>query len=199
MNKTVEPLLNRVENFVREQLRNRLSEKMYFHNLEHTLLVVEGVQIIGNAIGLLEEEKLVVILAAFLHDVGYTEKYAGHEEASANIATAFLMQNGFDAKRTEMVRNCILATKFPQNPTNELEAVICDADFFHFSLKNYQDYASRLKAEWKENLDLEYSQLAWDKLNLHMLQQHEYFTTFGKTVLQEKKADNISLLLKRIT
>ncbi|PWS28610.1 hypothetical protein DHW03_01805 [Pedobacter yonginense] len=197
MDQSVGALLNQVEHFVADVFKNRLSENMFFHNLEHTLLVVEGVQIIAEAVGLSNQEKVLVILAAFLHDVGYTEKYLGHEEMSANMATAFLIKQGLAPEATKVVKSCILATSYPQYPNTLLERVICDADFYHFSLQNYQEYAHRLKKEWKLNLGLDYSQAAWDQLNLNMLQQHEYFTNYGKTILQEKKADNIAILLKR--
>lgn len=76
--------------------------------------------------------------------------------------------------------------------------VICDADFYHFSLNDYQDYADRLKGEWEENLGLVYTDLAWDTLNLEMLSRHEYFTAYGKKILQEKKMLNIKKLIDRI-
>jgi len=198
MDKKADQLLTKVKLFVEDQLKNRLSQKMYFHNLEHTLLVVEGVQLISRHMGLSKSDRLVVILAAFLHDLGYTEKYVGHEEASADIAAEFLLENGFAKERTELVRGCIMATRFPQYPKNELEMVICDADFYHFSLNDYQDYADRLKREWEENLGLVYTDLAWDTLNLEMLSRHEYFTAYGKKILQEKKMLNIKKLIGRI-
>jgi len=198
MDRKADTLLSKVGSFVEDRLKSRLSQKMYFHNLEHTLLVVEGVQVIGSHEGLSKEDHLIVILAAFLHDLGYTEKYIGHEEASAAIAAEFLLENGFDQERITLVRECIMATRFPQYPKNELEMVICDADFYHFALNNYQEYADKLKAEWEENLDLVYPVTTWDTLNLEMLSRHEYFTTYGKKTLQEKKMLNIQKLINRI-
>ncbi|MBC6112477.1 HD domain-containing protein [Pedobacter fastidiosus] len=198
MDRTADKLLTKVAEFVKDQLKNRLSQKMYFHNLEHTLLVVEGAQVIARHTGLSKDDTLIVILSSFLHDLGYTEKYVGHEQASAAIAVEFLLENGFDESRIELVRGCIMATRFPQYPKNELEMVICDADFYHFSLKEYQHYAARLKAEWEENLGLVYTDLAWDKLNLEMLSRHEYFTGYGKNILQQMKVFNIQSLIDRI-
>lgn len=199
MNITEEILLTRVERFVEDRLKNRLSNKMYFHNFEHTLLVVEGVQLIGRAVGLNDDECFLLILAAFLHDVGYTEKYVGHEEESANIAAEFLTENGLEPEKIEVVKGCIKATKFPQQPENKLQMVICDADFYHFALRDYQDYADRLKAEWETNLNLFYTNLEWDTLNFNMLSAHEYFTPYGKEVLQEKKKFNLESLKNRIS
>jgi uncharacterized protein len=198
MDKTNEALIAKVEGFVRKRLRDALSNHMYFHDLEHTLLVVEGIQLIGRAIGVKEDEHFLLILAGFLHDVGYTEKYFGHEEESARIASGFLMENGLEKEKVKLVEKIIIATKFPQYPKNRLEQVICDADFYHFSLRDYLGFADRLKAEWETNLNLFYTDLEWDTLNLRMLSAHVYFTDYGKNVLQRKKALNIEKLKYRI-
>ena len=192
-----EILLKKVAVFVKECLQSRLSLQMYFHNLGHTLMVVNGVKRIGNAEGLSEDELFILKLAAFLHDVGYTEKYWGHEEESARIAAEFLGANGLAIEKIELVKKCIVATKFPQHPAGKLEEVICDADFYHFSLPDYQDYASRLKTEWETNLNLFYTDVEWDELNLNMLSAHIYFTDYGKNILQRKKALNIVKLKSR--
>ena len=170
---------------------------MYFHNLGHTLLVVNGVKRIGKAEGLSKDELFILELAAFLHDVGYTEKYWGHEEESARIAAEFLGANGLALEKIVLVKKCIVATKFPQHRVSKLEQVICDADFYHFSLPDYQDYASRLKTEWETNLDLFYTDVEWDELNLKMLSAHVYFTDYGGKILQQKKALNIAKLKSR--
>ena len=192
-----EILLKKVAVFVKDCLHNRLSLQMYFHNLGHTLLVVKGVEVIGKAEGLSEDELFILKLAAFLHDLGYTEKYWGHEEESARIAAEFLGANGLAIEKIELVKKCIVATKFPQHPAGKLEEVICDADFYHFSLPDYQDYASRLRTEWETNLNLFYTDVEWDELNLNMLSAHIYFTDYGKNILQQKKALNIVKLKSR--
>ena len=66
-----------------------------------------------------------------------------------------------------------------------------------FSLPDYQDYASRLKTEWETNLNLFYTDVEWDELNLNMLSAHIYFTDYGKNILQQKKALNIVKLKSR--
>ena len=192
-----EILLKKVASFVKDCLKNRLSPQMYFHNLDHTLMVVEGVNVIGKAESLSKDELFILKLAAFLHDVGYMEKYWGHEEESARIASTVLLTNGLEIDKIELVKKCIVATKFPQHPVGKLEQVICDADFYHFSLPDYQDYARRLKTEWETNLNLFYTDVEWDKLNLNMLSAHIYFTDYGKNTLQQKKALNIAKLTSR--
>jgi predicted metal-dependent HD superfamily phosphohydrolase len=199
MKKEQEILLQKVEAFVKELLEKELPKSMYFHNFEHTLLVVEGVKIIGKKNNVSENELLTLILAAFLHDVGYAKQYIGHEQVSAEMAQVFLLKNGLERRQIEVVVNCIMATKYPQLPNNDLEKIICDADFYHFSLQNYLAFAARLKREWEENLRLVYTDREWDAINIKMLTGHEYFTSFGKQTLQKKKNLNIEKLIQRFT
>ncbi|NII82227.1 MULTISPECIES: HD domain-containing protein [unclassified Pedobacter] len=194
-----EILISRVSDYVQELLENELPGHMYFHNFEHTLLVVEGVKIIGVHSAVSEHEMLVLTLAAYLHDIGYTRQYIGHEAISAEMAGTFLNTNGLSSLDVEQVKNCILATKYPQLPHNNLEKIICDADFYHFALPAYTDFAVRLKREWEENINLAYSHREWDAINIKMLIGHQYFTDYGKQFLQKKKDRNIEKLIQRFT
>lgn len=199
MEKEHELLLIKAETFVKELLEKELPKNMYFHNFEHTLLVVEGVKLIAKQSNIAEIDLFVLTLAAFLHDVGYTQQYIGHELASTHIAGTFLLENALEPTQIETVTRLILATKYPQLPKNHLEEIICDADFYHFSLQNYTAFASRLKNEWEESLHLAYSDREWDAINLDMLSAHEYFTDYGKKILQKKKNLNIEKLVQRFT
>lgn len=186
-------LLEKVSQFAENLLKNKLPESMYFHNFEHTLLVVDGVKIIGKEVGMQHEDQFILNIAAYLHDVGYTEQYMGHENGSARIAEMFLKENGLNEDRIAKVKTCIMATRYPQFPSNTLEMVICDA------LNTYSLFADRLKREWEEKLGLVYSDSQWTALNLEMLATHKYFTSYGKQHLQRNKNLNIEKLIQRFT
>ncbi|MDN3588520.1 HD domain-containing protein [Pedobacter aquatilis] len=191
-------LLTRVEKFVVEHFK-KLDNDFQFHNLEHTLLVVEAAKLIGRAAGLTNDERFLLIIAAFLHDVGYVEKYIGHEERSAIIAKDFLSTNGLSAEQIKIIVGCILATRLPQHPVNLLEQVICDADFYHFSMVDYPAFALKLKEEWALKLGKIYNKQEWETINLQFLEEHRYFTAFGQKILQKNKDKNIAKLAKQIS
>lgn len=191
-------LLNQVEGFIKEIYTDCLPQGMYFHNFEHTLLVVEGVQLISGQEGCTAEEKFVLILSAMLHDIGYSRLYLGHEEVGATMAAEFLRELNVDEDIISQVGRCIMATRYPQKPGSKIEYIICDADFYHFSLRDYLYYADRLKQEWEEKQDIRFSVQEWDELNLKLLSEHGYFTGYGKTKLQQAKMLNIERLKNRL-
>ena len=183
-----------VSGFVDQLLKKKLSPCLYFHNLTHTRYVVKAVQEIGFHAGLTPKQQETVTLAAWFHDTGYTEVYKNHELVSIEIATEFLASVGIVGEQVADIRSCILATRYPQKPTNLMEMVICDADFYHFSVEDYMQFAAALKKEWEAEFDHCYTQQQWNHINLEMLSNHQYFTDYGQQLLQKSKEHNISKL-----
>ena len=193
-----DPILRRTAIYVAEYLKARLPSTMYFHGTHHTHMVVRAVRIIGKAGGYSEQELLVPILAAFFHDTGYAMRYLGHEEASAEMALGFLQKEGLAEHVVQYIARLILSTRFPQYPTDEMEMILCDADLYHLSLPGYLDCALMLKKEWAHHLGQAYSDQEWNAKNLQMLTTHQYFTDYGKQVLQQAKQGNIDRLIALI-
>ncbi|MEO3406325.1 HD domain-containing protein [Mucilaginibacter sp. CAU 1740] len=191
------PAINIVQKaaaYVKMLLKNGLPANMYFHNLQHTQHVVNAAIEIAKQSGLNRDQTTIVKIAAWFHDTGYLYQYKGHEDTSIVIAGTFLMQHHYGNDFIQQVWDCIEATKVPQLPNNLTQQVICDADMSHFADTNYQDFAGRLKQEWEARLDKRYADNEWHDMNLHILQHHQYFTDYGKTVLQPLKQKNIELL-----
>lgn len=180
--------------FVNSLFADELSLQLSFHSTYHTQNVVIAAQEIGVNVGLSPEELDLVAIAAWFHDTGYTKGYIGHEQTSVNIARDFLTDSGLDALRIDRITSGILATIFPQHPNNKLEMVLCDADLYHFSKTNYPKLEVSLRREWEICLNLYYTDEQWNSLNLDMLTTHEYFTVYGKTILQQSKQKNIDQL-----
>lgn len=191
--------LAKIQIFVKELFHTGLSDTMYFHNFNHTLIVLDAVLEIGLNAGLSNSDLKILAYAAIFHDTGYTEKYIGHEEMSIAIAEDFLSKTDLDSKAILKIKDCIFATKYPQFPRDILEQIICDADFYHFSMNEYQQYAKALKEEWQQNIGLIYSEEQWNRLNLEMLENHKYFTDYAKLNWQINKEQNIKNIQKALS
>lgn len=184
--------------FVTRLFANELSLQLSFHSAYHTENVVTAAYEIGLHTEISTEELHLLMLAAWFHDTGYTKGYAGHELLSIAIAKNFLIEGGLDVESIGKVSACIMATRFPQQPTNLIEMVLCDADFYHFSRSDYTNFERSLRKEWETCLNLHYTDEQWNLLNFEMLTTHKYFTNYGKTVLQERKQKNIDRLKQLI-
>ncbi|MEM8508497.1 MAG: HD domain-containing protein [Bacteroidota bacterium] len=167
---------------IAEQPKNRV-----FHNLHHTLTVLEGAGRIGRAENLTEAELEMVLLAAVFHDLGHIECYSGHEEASMRLAKKWLTEQGYPEDKIPIILSCIGATRIPQRPKHLLEKVVCDADLIHLSFESYPIYREMLRSEWEMELGLSYTDEEWIANNNTFLQDHNYFTDYGKNALEPKK------------
>ncbi|MGB5371888.1 MAG: HD domain-containing protein, partial [Flavobacteriaceae bacterium] len=69
-------IVKKAENYADALLSSALDAKYLYHNLQHTHRVVKSTKELLNAISLTEKEKEWLVLAAWLHDLGYTKTYA---------------------------------------------------------------------------------------------------------------------------
>ncbi len=71
----------------RLRLARELSPKLTYHNLSHTRDdVAPAVRELAEMHGLPAEDTLLLLTAAWYHDLGYIERRMDHEQTSAQIA-----------------------------------------------------------------------------------------------------------------
>lgn len=186
--------MGQVSIYVEELLCTKLPEGHIFHNLNHTHSVVQAVEEICDFLTISEPEREVVLLAAWFHDCGHVNACTRHEEESKKLAKSFLMEANYSEAKITKVLQCIDATKLPQHPVDVLGQILCDADLYHLAASNYFDLLAKLREEWVQIRNEEHLDKDWFQLNLNFLQAHQYFTDFGKAVLEEKKQSIIKVL-----
>jgi predicted metal-dependent HD superfamily phosphohydrolase len=187
-------LVEAVSSYVILFLSENLSENLSFHSIGHTYDVVGAAREIGTESNLLEEEMLILQVAAWFHDCGYANAYIGHEEESKKIALNFLENFGCEKKIIDPVLTCIESTKFPPQPSSLIEKVMCDADMYHLTRPNYPKYEKAIRQEFEKYLNLIYTDEDWTIKNFNFLMAHQYYTDYGQKVLSRFKDVNLQLL-----
>ena len=191
------PLLERTKEYVGGFIGENFSEKICYHNIDHTLDVVEAAEKIGKYCKISNEDLEIVIIAAWFHDTGYYLGCKNHEKSSASIAKDYLMSEHFDSLKIEKVINCILSTKMPQKPSNSLEEIICDADLFHLATEGFFDKSELLLHEitlLNKDMIIE----NWLVENKEFVESHDYHTPYGKNILLPGKAKNLEIIKTKI-
>ncbi|MCR5863248.1 DUF5706 domain-containing protein [Flavobacterium sp. J372] len=187
--------VQKAENYIFALLKDKLSPDYIYHNFNHTLRVVNNVRLIATEEGTDDADTELLILAAWFHDAGYIAGPENHEERSAAMAESFLKDAGFDAERTKIVSDLIKVTKLEAEPETHLEQIIRDADCAHFADKNFEALSELLREEWRLTQGKQVTDLEWALGNRKMLmQEHRFYTNYGKTTLQEQKEQNIAAL-----
>jgi predicted metal-dependent HD superfamily phosphohydrolase len=191
-------LLKETQTFVSDLLKNKLHQTFLYHNYNHTERVYKSTLEILDHSDVTEEEKLILQLTAWLHDVGYVNGCEKHEESSVKIAREFLESKQVDPKIIDQVASCIRATVFDAQPSNKLEAIIRDADASHFAKPYFEEASEYLRIELELHGIKKYSPQAWREENIRILSNvHKYHTPYAQTHWQPKKEAILKSLIKR--
>lgn len=191
-------LIEDTQEFVFNLLKDELPNSFLYHNYTHTERVLKSTREIIEHSELKDEDIQILELAALLHDVGYVKGCDKHEEASVKIGTAFLKEKKVDDKIISAVSDCIMATKFDAEPTNDLERIIRDADASHFGKKYFNEASEFLRKELELLGRQTFTPAEWRRENIEVLtKKHHYHTEYALKNWQSRKEKNLAKLLKK--
>lgn len=180
-----------------EALLRALPNDLVYHNLTHTQQVVEAAERVGKQTGLTQEELENAMIAAWLHDIGYAQQCQQHEAAGVDMATPFLNELGLSNERIRVITDSVLATQLPQNPHSRVAEVVCDADLFHLSSERFFERSELMRQEMK-NTTGKVGKKKWLQGSIRLMEQHHYFTEYGKTILTPLKEKNLAKARKKL-
>jgi predicted metal-dependent HD superfamily phosphohydrolase len=190
-------IINATEEFVVDFLLQHLDSRYLYHNLQHTQRVVKSTKELLDQYDLNDNEKEVLLLAAWFHDTGYTEGTKNHEECSCKIAREFLGKQNYDKKLTGKVCDLIMATKRGYEPVNQSEEILRDADSSHIGEKNYIETSELLREELSLLGIATFTPDEWRDENIKMLRtEHRFFTAYANEEWEERKEENLLELIK---
>lgn len=167
------------EKYVLNKLSNELSTSFCYHNVKHTQEVIAAAEEFALQEGLNELQLTNVKTAALCHDTGFLYQPENNELFGARLAGEILPLYGYNSKHVNEITNMILATTWPQRPTNLFEEILCDADLSYLGTDSVASGSSRLRRELFLN-GRTFSDAEWLKLEISFLTQHHYFTRSAK-------------------
>ena len=144
----VPDLFTSIKQPILSRLENELDPRLGYHNLSHTLDVVEQAEVIAKQEKVNDKHDLLLLkTAAVFHDSGFLTVYKNHEEKSCEIASESLI-NVFSEEDINKIRGMIMATKIPQTPHTLLEQIICDADLDYLGRNDFEPISRNLYKEF---------------------------------------------------
>ena len=191
-----ESLIKETQEFVFKLFKDELPNTCLYHNYTHTERVLKSTREIIEHSNLSDDDILVLELTALLHDVGYVKGCEKHEEESVKIATAFLKEKGIEESVISVISDCIMATKFDSEPTNELERIIRDADASHFGKKYFKETSEFLRKELELQGKLNFTPAEWRNENIKVFtEKHHFYTDYALKNWQPRKEKNLAKLM----
>ena len=191
-------LVEKADKFVSKLFKEKLPNTFIYHNYKHTKRVVKSTkELIENSeINVKDQEAL--LLAAWLHDTGYTVTFEGHEAESIKIAKKFLEKNNAAPELIESVVNCIGATKFDSHPSTDLEKIIRDADTSHFAKDYFDETSELLRQELELHNIKNFNATEWISENIRMFtEKHKFYTEYAVSNWKAKKEENLLKLIEK--
>lgn len=193
-----EELIGKVHDYVKKLFEENSVPENFYHNFEHTKGVVHAAKRIGKAEGVNDSDIELLLIAAWFHDVGCTDKCKGHEDISKSIANKFLESQNYPKDKIVKVVSMIEATRIPQKPKNILEEIICDADLHHLGTKECKEKGDLLRLELERRMGMIQSDEDWFEFTAEFFRQHNYFTKYAKENYGVQKNINLLKIEKRI-
>lgn len=187
-----------VRDHVLEELRKYLPDEMTYHSIHHTQEVVHCANEIAQKQNLTEDELEILNVAAWFHDVGYIKSSEEHEKWGAKMAREFLGSIEYPGDKIEQVEGCILATQMPQNPKNNIEQIICDADLMHLADKDYFQKADLLHKEIEKTKLCTIPEKEWMQMNQEFLNSHCFFTEYAQKTYEAAVKENLKKVRERL-
>ena len=190
--------MNKVKKYVREEFEKKDDGVMNYHNFIHAEEVVNVIEEITNALNIIDEDKEILLIAGWFHDIGYTECYDGHEDLGIEIAKDFLKNNNYPNVKIKKVISLINATRLPRNPKNLLEEIICDADLHHIGTSEFSKKEKLFREELEKKKGCKINDKMWLENNFTFFKQHKFYTTYAKEKFGPQKSLNLTNLLKEL-
>lgn len=185
-------LLQKAEQFVFELFKDKLSSEHTYHNFLHTEFVVQKTKELIENEPVSEQEKELLLLAAWFHDTGHIQGAENHEAKSFEIAQSFLQENNFQTAEIESMKEIILNTCIGQEASCKLGKILRDADSAHLGSEMYEEISRQLRVEWELIHGKKLTDYEWNLENYNFLtRQHKYFTDYAKKNWQPVKMKNV--------
>lgn len=189
------PDFERAKAYALDRLARELSPSLFYHSLAHTRDdVVPAAERLAALEGLTGESRMLLVTAALYHDIGFVRQRDEHELAGIVIAIEALPGFGYSAAQVEAIGGMILATRLPQTPRTNLEALLADADLDVLGREDFWTRHNDLRAEWAafgSRLDDQ----AWYQNQLKFQRDHHYFTEAAGQLRGAQKQANINRLV----
>lgn len=195
--KALEEFFLRAYPVVINKLTFELNPTFTYHNVHHTLDVINTAESIAKSHNLSTTDILILKIAALFHDTGYLHLRKGHEEKSSEIFLEYALNSSLDQSIKDQIIGCIMATKMPQEPNTLLEQILCDADLDYLGRDDFDTIEQQLYFELCSAGEMS-DRLAWDKVQVTFLQNHRFHTDFSIQLRSKKLLENLNVVRSRI-
>jgi len=180
------------------KLENELSQHLSYHNIDHTVDVLQAATTIADKEDMDDDNRRLLLTAALFHDTGFLIGREEHEVSSCKIARQILPVFDYQPEEIQIICGMIMATRIPQSPQHHLEEILCDADLDYLGRDDFFILSDRLFTELHTE-GLVKDELEWNRQQADFMEHHRYFTQTSMKLHQGKKEHYIKMIKSKIS
>lgn len=185
-----------IQHTIYREILAKLPQHLTYHNLGHTAYVLDQAVFLAKESQVSEGDLHLLKLAALFHDTGFIDNPKNHEEKGCKIAANYLSAE-YSPDDLRKIYGMIMATKIPQSPQTHLENILADADLEYLGTDLFDQIGQTLFLELK-HFNPDFTEQAWDELQLVFMQKHHYHTEYCRQNREPKKQENLLTVKKRL-
>ena len=181
-----------------KRLERELAPSLFYHSLAHTRdEVAPAAERLAALEGVEGEQRLLLLTAAYYHDIGFLRQRDDHESASVSIAQKVLPTFGYTPAQIQTIGRMIMATSISREPRTLLEKILVDADLDALGTEAYDRRSMDVRREL-EAFGSTMSDEEWYRGQVELLQSHRYWTQAAQRLHQAGKQRNLELARARL-
>ncbi len=196
--------LSKIEVFATEFITNKNPESIVYHDISFTHRLVSAIKVISEKEDVSEKEKELLLVAAWIYGLGYYDAesfgskniISGCIKCTIRIGKPFLEEVNYLQEHIDAVYTILENTKHPLNPTNKLEQIFADALYYDFAREKGKKYLKKMYQELLIFHAISIGKKKWNDELIKLLENHTYFTAYGKSALEPKKHSLIKEIKK---
>jgi uncharacterized protein len=176
---------------VLQTMREELDVHLFFHDIRHTLDVLEQAVAIGAREEVSPEELCLLKVAALYHDIGYIKGRKNHEDSSVKLFLQGANQFGLNDEHKSRIVSCIRSTNFFLKPEGQLEKIMADANLDYLGREDFIQIENTIYLEYLSDGDVT-CRLEWYDRLLKYMQSHQFNTASSIIKRADKKMENLA-------
>lgn len=187
-------IINLARQYVSNILGDMKEKGFMYHNLKHTIEVLNRATYIAQQEDIDDEELEIIQLWALFHDIWFIRKYEQNEPIWAQIAEGFLIENNYPTEKVKKVKEIIITTSPFLEPKCKLWEILKDADLDNMWRDDFLSKNMLLRYECKFIKGLKISEDIRLEKTLDFLEKINIYTSTQKKKEKEvsKKTKNSS-------
>ena len=179
-------------------LQNELHSSLKYHNVGHTIDVLDQAMLLADLAELPERETDLLVIAAIYHDAGFLHQKALNEPIGAELAAeAMSATGGYSKNEIKTVKHMILDTTLlmddcAQVSNTDLSPYLLDADLSNLGRECFWEQTEAVAME----AGIAFTDFL--PISLGLMQRHSWQSDVGHKLYEQQKQRNVIDLRSRL-